>query len=124
MSFLTERVGRLLFALPFGIFGILHFMMADNMTGAVPDFIPGGVVWVYMTGIALLAACVSFVIQKEVRLAALLLALMLLIFAFTVHLPGVMSGSETSMPSLLKDVALAGGALILAGKYGDDSVPE
>ena len=124
MDFLTGRVGRLLFALPFGIFGILHFMMAENMAGMVPGFIPGGVVWVYLTGVALLAACVSFVIQKEVRLAGLLLALMLIIFVLTIHLPGVMSGSENAMPNLLKDAALAGGALILAGRYGDDSAPE
>ena len=124
MLFLTNRVGRLLFALPFGIFGILHFMMAENMTGMVPDFMPGGVVWVYLTGVALLAACVSFVIQKEVRLAGLLLALMLVIFVLGVHLPGVMSGSENAMPNLLKDLSLAGGSLILAGKYGEDSANE
>lgn len=120
MSFLTDRVGRLLFALPFGIFGILHFMMAENMSGMVPDFIPGGVIWVYLTGVALLAACVSFVIQKEVRLAALLLALMLIIFVLAIHLPGVMSGSESAMPNLLKDAALAGGALLLADKYSSE----
>lgn len=124
MSFLTGRVGRLLFALPFGIFGILHFMMAENMSGMVPDFMPGGVLWVYLTGVALLAACVSFVIQMQVRLAAILLALMLVIFVLSVHLPAVMSGSETAMPNLLKDLSLAGGALILAGRYGDDSTPE
>jgi len=124
MSFLTGRVGRLLYALPFGIFGISHFMMAENMTGMVPDFMPGGVIWVYLTGVALLAACVSFVIQKEVRLAGLLLALMLIIFVLTVHLPGVMSGNESAMPNLLKDAALAGGALILAGKYEEDSAAE
>lgn len=121
MSFLTGRAGRLLFALPFGIFGILHFMMAENMTPMVPDFMPGGGVWVYLTGVALLAACVSFVAQIQVRLAGLLLALLLIIFALTIHLPAVASGSETAMPNLLKDLSLAGGALILSGKYGDDS---
>jgi len=120
MDFLTGRVGRLLFALPFGIFGILHFMMAENMAGMVPGFIPGGVVWVYLTGVALLAACVSFVIQKEVRLAGLLLALMLIVFVLSIHLPGVISGSESAMPNLLKDTALAGGALLLADKYSDE----
>lgn len=124
MDFLTGRVGRLLFALPFGIFGILHFMMAESMSGMVPDFMPGGVLWVYLTGVALLAASVSFVIQMQVRLAGLLLALMLVIFVLSVHLPGVMSGNESAMPNLLKDLSLAGGALILAGRYGDDSAPE
>src|SRR6056297_2017245 len=124
MDCLTGRAGRLLFALPFGIFGILHFMMAENMSGMVPDFMPGGVLWVYLTGVALLAACVSFVTQIQVRLAGLFLALMLVIFVLSVHLPAVMSGSETAMPKLLKDLSLAGGALILAGRYGDDSATE
>lgn len=124
MTFLTERVGRLLFAIPFGVFGILHLMMADDMVGLIPAFIPRGVVWVYVTGLALLGACVSFVIQKEMKIVALLLALMLLIFAFTVHLPNVMSGDPSAMPNLLKDISLAGAALIFAGRYSDVSDQE
>lgn len=121
MSFLTGRVARLLFAMPFGIFGIIHFMTAESMTDMVPGFIPGGTVWVYLTGVALIGACVSFVAQFQVRISALLLALMLLIFATGVHLPLLINGNESAMPNLLKDLSLAGGALILAGRYGDDS---
>lgn len=117
MIFLTGRVGRLLFAIPFGIFGILHIMMAGDMVGLVPDFIPGGIIWVYLTGIALLGACISFVIQKEIATVALLLASMLVIFALTVHLPNVLNGDPSAMPNLLKDISLAGAALIFAGKY-------
>ena len=124
MSFVTNRISRLLFAIPFGIFGILHFMMAENMTGMVPGFMPGGVVWVYITGVALIAACVSFVAQVQVRLAAFLLALMLVFFAVGVHLPLLIEGSQSAMPNLLKDLSLAGGALILAGKYGEDSAAQ
>lgn len=119
MSFLYNRVGRLLFAIPFGIFGILHFMMGSDMAGMVPEFIPGDVIWIYLVGIALLAACVSFVIQQKVQLAGLLLALMLVIFALTIHLPNLMADDPQAMSNLLKDLSLAGGALLIAGKYAD-----
>lgn len=117
MKLLTTTVARYVFAIPFGIFGLLHFMNASAMAGMVP--LPGGVFWVYLTGLALLAACISIIIQKYTRWACLLLALMLIIFVLTLHLPGVFNEAtmQASMPSLLKDTALAGGALILADKY-------
>jgi putative oxidoreductase len=120
MIFLTNRVARLLFAIPFGIFGIIHLMNADSLLGMVPEFIPGGIVWVYLTGLAFLAASFSIVSQRQVRMASLLLALMLLIFAVTVHLPAVMDGNPSALPNMLKDLSLAGGALLLAGIYWDE----
>lgn len=116
-SFLTYRIGRLLFALPFGIFGIIHFYTASDTVFMVPDFIPGGIVWVYLTGIALIGACVCIVAQIRVRLVSLLLALMLLIFALSVHLPEILAGTQNALPNLLKDLSLSGGALFLAALY-------
>ena len=114
---LTTTVARYLYAIPFGIFGVMHFMNASQMAGMVP--IPGGEIWVYLIGVALIAACVSIIIQKYTKLACLLLALMLIIFVLSMHLPGVISDPENAvaMSSLLKDTALAGGALILANNY-------
>jgi uncharacterized membrane protein YphA (DoxX/SURF4 family) len=110
------KIGRFLLAIPMAVFGVLHFMAADAMAPMVP--IPGGAIWVYVTGLALLAAAASIILQKKARLASTLLAIMLLIFVFSIHLPGVMAGGDggqTSMMSLLKDLAIAGGALIYAG---------
>lgn len=120
MDILTNKAGRFIFALPFGVFGIFHLMNASNMAGYVPAFIPGGVFWVYLTGIAHLAACISFIIEKKAHLAGLLLALMLLIFALTIHLPGALEGDAASTTNFLKDFALSGGALILADRYSAD----
>jgi len=117
MSMLTSTIARWLYALPFGIFGLMHFMAAGDMAGMVP--IPGGVFWVYLTGAALIAACVSFIIEKQTRLAGLLLALMLIIFVLSIHLPNVMGGDQASMSSMFKDLALAGAALFIAGNYTD-----
>jgi len=120
MNVLTGSVARYLYALPFAVFGILHFMNAGAMAGMVP--IPGGVFWVYLTGIALLAASISIIIEKYTRLACILLGVMLIIFVLSIHLPAVMGGEmQSSMPNLLKDLALAGGAWILAGNYESES---
>ncbi len=115
------RLGRFLLAIPMAVFGIIHFMAGANMAPMVP--IPGGVVWVYITGVALIAAAVSIIIQKKARLASTLLAIMLLIFVFSIHLPAVLAGGDggqSAMAMLLKDLAIAGGALVYAGTQPQD----
>jgi uncharacterized membrane protein YphA (DoxX/SURF4 family) len=115
-----SKIGRYLYALPFGIFGLFHFMNASQMAGMVP--IPGGQFWVYLTGIAMLAACVSIIIEQKTRLACILLGVLLLIYVFSIHLPGVIGGQmQPSMTNLLKDLVMAGGAWYIAGNY-DDSI--
>ncbi|MDX1493124.1 MAG: hypothetical protein R3253_03550 [Longimicrobiales bacterium] len=113
------KVGRFLFALPMAVFGIMHFMNAQAMAGMVP--IPGGVIWVYVTGGALLAAAAAIMLGQQAVLATRLLALFLLLTAFTVHLPAVLGGDQMAMSNVLKDVALAGGALILSGVFAHEA---
>jgi len=118
MHTLTSTVARIIFAVPFAIFGLFHFMNASAMAGMVP--IPGGVFWIYLTGAALIAASISILIKKEARLACLLLALLLAIFALSIHLPGALGGDQASVSSMLKDLALAGAALGFAGRFAND----
>lgn len=108
-------IGRVLFGAPLIVFGSFHFMNAEQMAGMVP--LPGGAFWVYLTGAALILAGISLLIAKMIRLASILLALMLLIFVFAIHIPGLAEGGgQQVMTNLLKDVSLMGGAL-LAGAY-------
>ena len=111
--------GKIMFALGFAAFGILHLMNAEMMAGIVPPFIPGGVIWVYITGLAFLAAAIAIVTGKQMKLAGILLALELAIFVLTIHLPLILSGDMMAMGSLLKDSMLAGAALIIAGLAGE-----
>lgn len=114
------KLGQLLYAIPMGIFGVMHFMMADMMAGMVP--IPGGVFWVYLTGAALLLAAGAIITGKQAANAALGLAVFLLLTALMVHLPALMGGDQAAMGQFLKDIALAGGALVLFGAVrGPDS---
>jgi putative oxidoreductase len=112
-------VGRVVFAVPFIVFGINHLIYAPMMKGIVPSFIPGGIFWVYLTGVAMIAAGVAIVAQKYAKLAATLLAALLLVFVLSLHLPGLFNPQtmQMSMIGLLKDLALAGGALVIAGLF-------
>ncbi len=114
---LTKTTSRILFALPMMVFGALHFMNAQAMSALVPSFVPGGVIWVYLTGLALLAASVAILANRFAVWASLLLGILLLSFALTVHLPGVMNPDTMAMslPNLLKDTALSGAAFAFAG---------
>lgn len=118
MKFITSVLSRYIFAATFTIFGLFHLMGAKNMAVMVP--LPGGEFWVYLTGLAMIAAAVSIFTGKLTRLACLLLALLLLVYVAFIHAPGVIHGGDVaqlSMMNLLKDIGLMGGALLLADRY-------
>lgn len=112
------KVGRFLFAIPMALFGVFHFINTDAMVGMVP--IPGGALWIYLTGIALLAASVSIMTGKQAVLATRLLAVFLLLTGLTVWLPMLLGGNQDAMSNVLKDLALAGGALVLSGVFAGE----
>ena len=74
--------GRVLFALPFMVFGLLHFLNAHAMAGSVP--VPGGAAWVYLTGAALLAGGIGMLTGVLGKWAAYGIALLMLVFVVTV----------------------------------------
>ena len=111
----TRTVARALFAVPFVASGIFHLIKAEGMAPAVP--IPGGAVWIYVTGAALLAGGIGVMTRILGLWAALGLALLLLLFILTVHVPalGDPATRQTAMVGVLKDIGLLGGALTWAG---------
>lgn len=122
MKSLTTTVARILFAAPFGVFGLIHLGSGPQMANYVPSFIPGGVFWIYLTGLAMLGASISMIIKKFAKLSSFLLAVMLGIFILTIHIPGL--GNEATMQmsltNLLKDLGLAAGALTWSGIFAQE----
>jgi putative oxidoreductase len=115
------RTGTIMYALVIGFFGINHFLNASGMATFVPSFFHGAVVWVYLTGAALIAAAIAILIGKQTRLAGILLALFLIIIVLSIHLPAIINAPDeaaTRIPlsNLIKDTGLAGAALMIAGK--------
>ncbi len=111
----------IIYALVIAFFGINHFLVGTGMQNTVPSFIPGGVFWVYLTGAALIAAAIAFITGWQRSLAGYLLAAFLIIIVLTVHLPAIMHAPDMAarrfpLTNLVKDMGIAAGALMVAGK--------
>lgn len=101
------------------VFGIYHFTHPKDMVIFVPAFVPGGIIWVYIVGIGFILAAIAFIVNRQVRLAAYLLAALLFIFVIAIHLPNYLHAGAKDMQQLafvniLKDLALAAFALHIA----------
>lgn len=107
------HTARTLIAVPFAIPGVMHLISADSMAAVVPAWVPGGVFWVYFTGVALLAGAIGIHLRRWAPLAGLGLAALMLVFAFSVHLPAMADAAmrQFAIAGFMKDIGLAGGAL-------------
>jgi len=122
MKTITTTAARIIYAIPIGIFGLFHFIKAENMKGMVPSWLPAQIFWVYLTGLFLLAGAIGVAINKKGRLAALLLSVLIGSFVLFIHVPGLANEQtmQMSMMSLLKDMAIIGGALAIAGTLPEE----
>lgn len=118
-----HRLACIVFAVIMAIFGVYHLINAENMKGTVPSWIPGGIIWVYITGIGFILASIAILINKQAKLACYLLAAMLLVFIATVHIPKLASGDneeakQFAMLMMLKDIGLVITAVLVG--YNSD----
>jgi uncharacterized membrane protein len=113
-TLIPSKIAKYGFAAVMALFGINHFLHAGDMAGMVPTWLPGGSIWVYLTGAALVMYAVAiFMNHKMQKMAGYLLALLLLIIIICLHLPG-MSSNPMAMPMILKDLAMAFAAIYIA----------
>jgi putative oxidoreductase len=126
-------IGRVIFAIPFAVFGINHFINSDSLAGLYNTFIPLLPFTNFIVGVALLAAAVSIILNRYVRLSCLLLAALLFIFIITIHVPQLFYnyapevlkndfGKMLIITNLLKDVALMGASIIIASLTNEGKV--
>jgi putative oxidoreductase len=110
-------IGRILFALPFAIFGINHFLMIDYYLGMLTSFVPLGGYTIILTGLIMIAVSISIITRKYIKVSTLILAGLMLVFILTIHIPHLLSGSDKTpiLIALLKDISLMGGSLMIAG---------
>jgi putative oxidoreductase len=111
----SGKPSRILYGIPGIIFGLFHFAGAENMAAIVP--IPGGVFWVYLTGLFLVAGSLGLILNVKGlgKLAAFLFGVLIFTFAFSIHLPGIINAANEqagtmSMMMFLKDIMVAAGA--------------
>lgn len=119
MQALTTVVARVLFGLPFVVFGLNHFMKMGDMANYVPGWLPAAKFWVVLTGLVLIGGGVTLAINKFAQWGAFGLAGFLLVVTLTVHIPGMGAAdpmmAQMNMIAVLKNTALLGAALAFAG---------
>ena len=107
-------LGRIIFAIPFIVFGIMHFMNAEGMANDILTNWPIAEAIVYISGLAFILAGVSIIIKIQAKIACLLLALLLLIIIVTIHMPLFVQGDQMAMSIFLRDIGLLGASLTYA----------
>jgi uncharacterized membrane protein len=110
-------LGPVFLAASIAVFGAEHLARPQVLVQTVPAWMPGRLFWVYFVGVALLAAAVSMVLRKYVRLSAALLGVMFFLFVLMVHLPRVTANPKDrfAWAVAFRELAFAGGAWALAG---------
>jgi uncharacterized membrane protein len=110
-------LGPVLEAVALAMFAAEHFLAARDLSGIVPNWLPGPLFWTYFVGAALLAAAVSFVAWRCVRWSASLLALLFLIIVATIDLPNLPGHIHERLfwTLTVRETCFAGGAMALAG---------
>jgi len=111
-------IGRILFGLSLIAFSI-NPLLYSTQTAAVIPFPVAKQLVTYLSGLLLLAGGLSLILNKWVDYTMLLIALLLLVRAFTVHFLDLAEGDSsiimTQIMNMAKDIGMAGAALFMAG---------
>lgn len=110
-------LGPVFEAVALAIFAAEHFTAARDLMLIVPRWLPAPLFITYFAGAALLAAAISFIAWRHVRLSSSLLALFFLLIVLTVDVPAIPRNLHSHLfwTLTLRETAFASGALVLAG---------
>ena len=129
---LVIKTSRLFYALALIVYAIQQFAYADFRDVFFPPWqsnlflLP---MWAYIFGLQLLVSAAAIILGKKAREAALILGTVFLILFCFAHVPYELISEPHSSWHLgvwanaLKELALAGGAFVIAGSYSD-TLPE
>lgn len=116
------RTLAIVFALVIAAFGVEHFFFT-NYTPGIPSWsfvtfwIPWRLFWGFLTGAAMVLGGAMILVKRKGPVAATALAIMILVVAVLTYAFRVLAhlGSYSELTNSVKDVAVAGGLLVLAG---------
>lgn len=116
---IVSRVAIYLLSVVLILFGIFHFMYPRDLLVYVPPSLIGGIKWAYVVGGAFVLVGLSFLTNQFVKFTGYMLAVLLLIFILTIHVPNYMNAGDKEMRqmaliNILKDTAIMGFALHIA----------
>lgn len=115
----VSRIAIFMLSIVLIIFGIFHFKNPHDVMVYVPSFLVGGIIWAYIVGGAFILVGVSFMTNQYVKFTGYLLAILLIFFILTIHVPNYLDSGDKEMRlfaliNILKDTAIAGFALHIA----------
>jgi uncharacterized membrane protein len=110
-------LGPVFEAVALAIFAAEHFFAGPALATIVPRWLPAPLFWTYFVGVCLLAAAVSLLAFRYVRLSASLLALLFLIIVVTMDLPNLPKELHERLfwTLTVRETGFASGAMVLAG---------
>ena len=116
---IISRIAIYMLSVVLFLFGVFHFLYPHDLLVFVPAFLPGGITWAYFVGGAFILVSLSFLTNKYVKFSGYVLAVLLIIFILTIHVPNYLNAGDKEMKqlaliSLLKDTAIVGFALHIA----------
>ncbi|MFT3912020.1 MAG: hypothetical protein QM737_21525 [Ferruginibacter sp.] len=116
---LVSRFSIYLLAIVFFSFGVFHFRSPHDLLVYVPQFLPGGILWVYLVGSSFILGAIALVTNNWVKIAGYLLAALLIVFVLAIHIPNYLHAGDKEMQQMalinvLKDTAIACFALHIA----------
>ncbi|MCW3090555.1 MAG: hypothetical protein JWP81_1624 [Ferruginibacter sp.] len=116
---IISRIAIYLLSIVLFAFGVFHFIHPHDLLVFVPSFIPGGILWVYVVGAAFILVALSFLTNTMVKFAGYLLAVLLILFILSIHIPNYLNAGDKEMRqialiNMLKDTAIVGFALHIA----------
>jgi uncharacterized membrane protein len=114
-------LGRVFFSITMIAFGLDHFYYPEFVATLVPTWIPGSLFWTYFAGVALMGSGIAIILKIQLKGAALLLGLMLLLWLLMLHIPRAIAdpfgdkGNE--LTSVFEALGFAGIAVVVAFGY-------
>ena len=111
--------GLFLIAVSMAIFGVDHVIVDRYVATLIPSWIPWHLFWVYFTALGFIAAGVSVVSRKYLRLSGVMLGLMFFLWVVLVHAPRIArsphNGNEWNSGFVC--LAMSGCTFILAAHF-------
>lgn len=121
------KSGRYYFAFAFIAFGFIQLNVQEFMSGFLPvsQTLPGRVFFLYLVSTLFIAIGIAMCIKGTAGRAALLAAILLLVLFFYPHLVSLLTDLHNPAPwtSTAEDLALCGGAFIIAGDIQERTNP-
>jgi hypothetical protein len=111
------RWARIVYGVSLIGLAVQHFRFHAFVAAMVPSWYPMNAIWPYVTAAGFLAGALSYVADLQVRRTSILLAVMFLLFAVTLHAPDALAHPTSGgrWTGMFVALGFAGGALLFVG---------